>query len=223
MGWTMSTVGKTSRAARHSNARGGGQGIRFLRGLITHQGDDCVIYPLSRNLNGHGACAINGKRHLAHRLMCEMAYGPPPTPKHEAAHSCGRGHDGCVNPRHLSWKTRAENQADRYIHNRKPQRRYTRKLSNDQIDEIRALGGKKTNTEIAVMFGVTRQNIRQILLGQIWPPGKKRPREFTFEEASRICAMKGRKTLRELAQEYGADPGVIYRIQAGLAYTRKPA
>lgn len=48
--------------------------------------------------------------------MCQKAHGDPPSPKHDAAHSCGRGHEGCVNPNHLSWKTKKQNQADRITH-----------------------------------------------------------------------------------------------------------
>lgn len=39
-----------------------------------------------------------------------------PSPTHEAAHSCGRGKFGCVNRRHLSWKTVQENNWDKDIH-----------------------------------------------------------------------------------------------------------
>jgi hypothetical protein len=52
----------------------------------------------------------------AHRLMCQLAHGDPPTPDHIAAHSCGRGHEGCVNPNHLSWKTYSENELDKRVH-----------------------------------------------------------------------------------------------------------
>jgi hypothetical protein len=44
------------------------------------------------------------------RLMCEWHHGPPPTPEHQAGHTCPTGENAqCVNPRHLEWQTREEN------------------------------------------------------------------------------------------------------------------
>ena len=56
---------------------------------------------------------VGGRRQSAHRAMCELVHGPAPTPKHQAAHSCHRGCDGCVLPQHLHWATDAENRAER--------------------------------------------------------------------------------------------------------------
>jgi hypothetical protein len=154
-----------------SGVRGKGQGISFLRGLVGHQGEECVPWPMSRNHNGHGSCGYNGKLHLAHRLMCELEHGQAPE-GHEAAHSCGNGHEGCVNPRHLSWKTRAENQHDRYVHKRKPHRSKRLKLTPEAVAEIRALAGSVTNKDLAARFGVSRGNIRQVILRQTWKTGE---------------------------------------------------
>jgi hypothetical protein len=52
-------------------------------------------------------------REAAHRAMCRLIHGNPPTPKHQAAHSCGNGRRGCVHPGHLRWATDAENRAER--------------------------------------------------------------------------------------------------------------
>ena len=152
-----------------ANCRGKGKGIAFIRDHVNYQGDDCLPWPLSRNQNGHGQFGYLRQTYLAHRYMCEMVNGPPPSPDHEAAHSCGNGHKGCVNPKHLSWKTREQNQADRYIHNRKPGKGRARfKLTLEQVAEIRSSAGLKTNKELALKFGVSRGCIRQILLRQTW-------------------------------------------------------
>ena len=79
----------------------------------SYQGDECLIWPFWRAHGGYGAVYENDyKRTGAHRLMCKLAHGEPPASDLEAAHSCGNGHAGCVNPKHLSWKTRAENVSD---------------------------------------------------------------------------------------------------------------
>lgn len=46
------------------------------------------------------------------RLVCWLYLGPPPTPLHEAGHTCPQGeNDRCVAPDHLQWMTRTENEA----------------------------------------------------------------------------------------------------------------
>ncbi len=45
------------------------------------------------------------------RLICELFQGPPPSEFHEAGHTCPNGErDDCVNPNHLIWQTRVENE-----------------------------------------------------------------------------------------------------------------
>lgn len=120
--------------------KGRGLGIEFLRSLISHEGDECVIWPLFRDpQNGYGRIGYLGKHYWSHRLMCEMAKGPPPSPDHEASHSCGRGHEGCVHPKHLSWKTATENQRERRIHGTHGKGQgYRFKLTPEKVAEIRA-------------------------------------------------------------------------------------
>src|SRR5690348_15132724 len=48
---------------------------------------------------------------LISRLVCEAWHGPPPTPKHEAAHWNGVRTDN--RPSNLRWATGAENAADK--------------------------------------------------------------------------------------------------------------
>jgi hypothetical protein len=49
------------------------------------------------------------------RLICEWFHGAPPSPVHEAGHTCPQGeNECCVNPDHLKWMTREEN--ERYKH-----------------------------------------------------------------------------------------------------------
>lgn len=147
-----------------------GRGVQFLHLLVGHRDDACVTWPFSRNHNGHGQFGEGGKMFRAHRYMCELVNGPPPSPNHEASHSCGNGHKACINPMHLSWKTREGNQADR-IRMGRGRTGPRHKLNEVAVAQIRSLEGKVTNTELARRFGVSRGAIRQVILRQTWPNG----------------------------------------------------
>lgn len=153
-----------------SGNRGKGKGIKFLRDLIGHAGDECVIWPLFRDVNGYGRVGYDGKPSgWAHRVMCELAYGPQPD-GHQAAHSCGRGKYGCVNPKHLSWETKTQNQLDRSRHGTRSRAHWGNvgKLKAEQVVAIRALAGRATQREIAEMFEITDATVRDILSGKTW-------------------------------------------------------
>jgi len=80
-----------------------------LAWLIVHKdyphADFCLIWPFARLNNGYGSTTRDGHFERAHRLMCEMIHGPAPAERPFAAHTCNRGHEGCVNPHHLVWKS----------------------------------------------------------------------------------------------------------------------
>lgn len=94
--------------------------MRYFREVVVgYTGDDCLLWPFSKSNKGYGTINHDGRNLTVSRFLCAEVNGPPPTPDHVAAHSCGRGHTGCVNPRHLRWATRTENEADKIIHGTK--------------------------------------------------------------------------------------------------------
>lgn len=152
---------------------GKGRAIQWIRDHVGYQGDDCLPWPFSR-LNGYGHGSCNGEHFYANRMMCELAHGPAPTLDHEAAHSCGNGHEGCTNPNHLSWKTKTENQLDRATHGRKSAGGRGR-LTDAHAAQIRALRGIKPQREIAEMFNTSRANVSLIMTGNLHSEHKVRP------------------------------------------------
>lgn len=100
-----------------------GSVAEYLAALIDGSvaSDDCIPWPFHRKINGYGEVSKrDGRTGLAHRRVCEGVNGPPPAPGMVAAHSCGNGHLGCVNPRHLRWATYSENLLDSVKHGTHP-------------------------------------------------------------------------------------------------------
>lgn len=146
--------------------KGKGKGIEWLRAHAAYDGDDCLIWPFS-TARGYGHLGVDGKLVYAHTVMCELVNGPAPTPEHQAAHSCGRGHEACVSGKHLSWKTQSGNQLDRRVHGTKNEGNgWKPKLSWEQVQEIRALASTKTHDELAAQFNTSRRNIGSIINGK---------------------------------------------------------
>lgn len=148
-----------------------GEAAAYLKNVaLLYDGDECLIWPFARDENGYGQVKDKGQMRSAHRVVCEEAHGQPPTPKHEAAHSCGRGSAGCVTKRHLSWKTRAGNQQDRVAHgtSNRGERASNAKLTEAQVLEIYALRGKLSLSKIATRYGVTPHAICSIHIGRSW-------------------------------------------------------
>lgn len=203
----------------NSPTRGKGAGIAFLRSNIAYDGDGCLQWPLFCDDHGYGIVGYNGEQLKAARVMCELVKGQPPTLDHECAHSCGRGHLGCVDGRHLSWKTRAENQQDRRLHGThgKPGVPGRNRLSTAQIAEIKSIGRTMTQRAIAAKFNCHPTNISKILNGARW---KQTPiwlkHEFTPAELAAIKV--DARTNADIAAEFGVGPAVISRIKNGRSY-----
>lgn len=133
--------------------------------IANYTGDECVIWPFYRNDAGYGVIGTTeNKTALVPRVICTIVRGPPPTPKHETAHSCGNGHLGCGTPKHLRWATRLENSKDRISHGRA-----AKKLTPDQARSIftRAIAGEDAEL-IAGDFSIKATTVIQIKRGHIW-------------------------------------------------------
>lgn len=137
---------------------------------LNHVGVECLKWPYNRNPAGYGKITHNGKLEHVNRVVCEAVHGPAPTPEHEAAHSCGKGHEGCISPNHLSWKTPSENQQDKILHgtDNRGEKHPLAKLTEDDVRQIFSLKGKCTQQQIADQFGVDRRHVGLIHRGKTW-------------------------------------------------------
>ena len=134
-----------------------------------YEGEDCLIWPFSVSHHGRGQATINGQGMSAPRAMCLLAHGEPPTDEHQAAHSCGNGHLGCMSPKHLRWATVQENEADKIQHGtlRRGEQINTAKLTREKVLFIRA-NPNISGVDLANMFKVTPAAISSIRGRKNW-------------------------------------------------------
>lgn len=145
--------------------------ISWLREYVNYSGDECLIWPFTVSDNGRGVADLDGRTLPAPRIMCILAHGEPEDESFHAAHSCGKGHLGCVSPHHLGWKTPQENEADKRVHGtlRKGSAINTAVLTETDVQSIRAMiVGGISGKEIARRFGTTPSAISSIKTRKSW-------------------------------------------------------
>ncbi len=133
-------------------------------------GTECLIWPFGRDDYGYGMSKQNGKAERAHVTMCTYAHGPRPSDSHQAAHSCGNGKDGCVNPNHLRWATAKENGDDRVLHGTtvRGDAHFSARLSQADVIAIREMGNKVSRKRIAQMYGISTSHAGAIQRRKFW-------------------------------------------------------
>lgn len=144
--------------------------LTWIKENANYDGDDCLKWPFSVGDKGRGMVWFEGRRRSAPNCMCTIAHGEAPSPEHVAAHSCGNGHLGCMNPKHLRWATAKENEADKIAHGtlRRGSDINTSKLTAEQVLEIRSLRGVMKGVDIAKRFGITPAAVSSIQTRKSW-------------------------------------------------------
>ncbi len=162
------------RQLRHGNPLAGcrprGEAYAWLLAHTSYASDDCLIWPFYKK-RGYGAVTLpGGKQTPASRQMCILAHGEPPSLSHVAAHTCGKGSDGCVNPRHLRWATQSENEADKRLHGTAllGERHPHTSLTESDVRAIRLAARQLSSTQIADLFGISSSGARAIIRGRTW-------------------------------------------------------
>jgi hypothetical protein len=147
-----------------------GEPEQWLRDHVGFEGDECLAWPFARHTDGSAAIGSRYSRQGA-RLMCALAHGEPPLPSYQAAHKCGKGHRGCVNPRHLRWASPHENTWDKEAHGTmlRGASHPNAKLSEHQVRAIRLLGSNGFEiADICDLLAVNWRTAANVLSGKSW-------------------------------------------------------
>lgn len=148
-----------------------GESFAWIKDVaVPYEGEECLTWPFGRHKHGYGDIQIDGSKKLAHRVVCELAHGKPPHEGSEAAHSCGNGHEGCVNPNHLRWDTRHGNMVDKVEHgtHARGTKSYNSRLTEQDVREIRSLAGSVPYRVLGERFGIAKNTARLIAVGKRW-------------------------------------------------------
>jgi len=146
-----------------------GAPMAFILANVGFDGDECLVWPFNRDKkSGIPQISLDGTTKSPARVMCEKVNGPPPTPKHEAAHSCGKSHLGCVHPKHVRWLTHRENEADKKAHGTAPigTAHGHAKITDEIVREI--ITSKESLTKIGAKFGISYGTAGKIRRREIW-------------------------------------------------------
>ena len=102
------------------------------------------------------------------RLVCEAFHGPAPAWATLVRHLDGDRLNNHAD--NLAWGTNAENQADLAAHGHTVQgeKHHNAKLTQEQVDEIRACPPEVTHTELGRKYGVDRRTVSRIRNGMRW-------------------------------------------------------
>lgn len=149
-----------------------GAPMAFVEKLIASDWpDECVRWPFNCYPDGRGQVYFRGKVRPAARVVCILAHGEPPGPDMHAAHDCGKGHEACVNPGHLEWKTRSGNAQDTIRHgtSRRGDHGGAKKLDEATVRAIRSrLASGESGSSIARRYGIHRATVSDIKLRRLW-------------------------------------------------------
>lgn len=145
----------------------------WIKDHVRHAGEECLPWPFGHDSLGYGRAKVRGyTTRLAHRIMCQMAHGDPPQDNSVARHTCGNGHEGCVNPNHLRWGTAQDNSDDCRRHGRLPlgEKSSNVVLTEASVRKIRQeySKGLLSQRALAAEFGVTHGTVWAILIGKTW-------------------------------------------------------
>ena len=159
-------IDSTSRRSRRPALPG--EPMAFVERAIDYDDDACLIWPYARSA-GYGALRVDGRVVHAHRVVLERSAGPPPAARMDAAHAPVICHErACVNPRHLRWATREENESDKALDGTNPRGSRNGFSRLTESDVLRIVEDSRPVRAIGKEYGVSHQTVSDIKTGRRW-------------------------------------------------------
>ncbi len=121
---------------------------------------ECWPWTGGTSSRGYGRFSVGGRLHTASRVAYELHHGPLGAA--EARHTCDN--PPCCNPTHLIPGTHEQNMGDMAVRGRVA----TRKLTVEQVRDIRARHAAVGTNALAREHGVTPSNVSQIVHRRTW-------------------------------------------------------
>jgi hypothetical protein len=129
--------------------------------------DYCWLWTGCTNNIGYGRIRHGDITLLAHRVSWQIHFGEITTGL-LVLHKCDNRI--CVNPQHLVLGTQKDNMLDASNKGRmiSGEKHYNSKLTQEDVSAIKSMLIYRSCAEVGRMFGVSRNNISHIKLGQTW-------------------------------------------------------
>lgn len=186
--------------------------------------DDCWEWVGTTNQKGYGYTALsssgekNGKKLYTHRLAYQLTYGPIPEGMH-VCHKCDNPR--CCRPDHLFLGTHQENMSDMVSKGRS-----TKKIPKKTEQKIvsQYLTGNYTYQQLADAHVISKTQVQRVIgdVGKVVVDTRPNLKRLTEQQVSEIRAHasdeKKYGLVKRLAEEYGVDRSVIYRIMHDQTY-----
>lgn len=147
---------------------------RMILDLINMEnGEECIFWPFSRDDKGYAQAHWHGIPRKVGGIVCEEVNGrrPDGNPREwKSVYSCGKGAEGCVNPRHIYWGRQNSVEAEKEERGAGNQGEGNgqHKFLETDIPDIRWATLSMSDSEIAEYYGVTRKTIARIRHGTGW-------------------------------------------------------
>lgn len=130
--------------------------------------DACWPWVGAITTHGYGCVQTGNGRVLgSHKIAYVLSNGPVPDGQ-QVCHICDNRL--CCNPKHFFLGTKLDNARDAVAKDRhaRGERNSHAKLTEDQVQEIRALRGSVTQRELAARYGVDQSTIGSLMTGRSW-------------------------------------------------------